>query len=77
VLSINPDGNPIGAGAKSYRVMVPSELRWDTEEKRSSIEIQFWKISYDPRTRHVRASLAETFVFSPEELFRPPEENNS
>lgn len=68
VLSINSDGNPIGADAKSYRVMVPSELRSDAEEKRSSIEIQFWKISYDPRTRHVRASLAETFVFSATEL---------
>src|SRR5438874_12366901 len=47
VLSVNGDGNPIGAGAESYRVMVPSELRPDREEKRSSMEIQFWKINYD------------------------------
>ena len=77
VLSVNADGNPIGAGAESYRVMVPSELRPDREEKRSSMEIQFWKINYDPRTRHVRASVAETFVFSSEELFRPDAEQNN
>jgi hypothetical protein len=41
------------------------------------MEIQFWKISYDPRTRNVRAALSETFVFSPEELFQSPEQNNS
>jgi hypothetical protein len=68
VLSVNSDGNPIGAGAKSYRVMVPSDLRSDSEEKRSNMEIQFWKISYDPIARRVVAALAETFVFTPEEL---------
>ena len=77
VLSVNSDGNPIGAGAKSFRVMVPSDLRSDREEKSPSMEIQFWKIAYDPRTRQVRGSLAKTFVFSPEELFRPAEQNKS
>jgi hypothetical protein len=76
VLVVNSDGNPVSAGAKSYRVMVSSDLRSDREEKRSSMEIQFWKLRYDPRTREVRASLADTFVFSPDELLRPDREQN-
>lgn len=74
VLVVNVNGEPVSASAKSFRVMVPSELRSDREEKRSSMEIQFWKIAYDPVTRHVRASLAETFVFTAQELFGPDEE---
>src|SRR5436309_445955 len=27
VLKVNSDGNPVGAGDKTYRVMVPSEIR--------------------------------------------------
>ena len=78
VLNVNSDGNPIGAGDKSYRLMLPSEIQSDSEEKRSSMEIQFWKISYDPRTRDLRASLAETFAFTSEELFRnQAEQKNS
>jgi len=77
VLNVNSDGNPIGAGAKSYRVMSPSEIRSDTEERRANMEIQFWKISYEPRTRRLRASLAETFVFTPEERFRNDAERKS
>jgi hypothetical protein len=77
VLNVNTNGDPVGAGAKTYRVMVQSELRPEGEQKRSRMEIQFWKISYDPRTRGVRAALSETFVFSPEELFQSPEQNNS
>ena len=76
VLNVNADGNPVGAGAKSYRVMMPSELRPDREEKRSSMEIQFWKLRYDPHTRDVRASLADTFIFSPDELSRPDVEQD-
>ena len=77
VLDVNSNGDPVGAGAKVYRVMVQSELRPEGERKKSRMEIQFWKISYDPRTRNVRAALSETFVFSPEELFQSPEQNNS
>jgi len=68
VLVVNADGEPVSAGAKSYRVMTPSELRSDREEKSPSMEIQFWNITYDPRTRHERAWLVETYVFSPQEL---------
>ena len=70
VLRVNGNGDPMNAEDKAYRVMVASPLRPDTEEKRPSVEIQFWKLTYDPHTRHLHGSLAETFVFSPEELFR-------
>jgi len=78
VLEVNGDGNPIGAGDKSYRVMARSELRPESDQARSSIEIQFWKLSYVPGTRHVSAKLVEKFVFWSEELSRPaPEQNKS
>ena len=78
VLKVNVNGDPISAGEKSFRLMVPSQLRPESEEKKSSMEIQFWKITYDPHTRDVRASLAATFAFSREELFqRRAAQNNS
>jgi hypothetical protein len=71
VVNVNGNGEPISATDKLFRQMVPSQLRPENEQKKSSMEIQFWKLNYDPNTRHVRAVLAETFVFSPEELFGP------
>jgi len=69
VLRVNGNGDPMNAEDKAYRVMVASPLRSEREERKPSVEIQFWKLTYDPHTRHLRGSLAETFVFSPEELF--------
>jgi hypothetical protein len=77
VLNVNADGNPVGPSAKSYRVMMPSELRPEREGKRSSMEIQFWKLRYDPHAKNVRASLADTFIFSPEELSASGREQNN
>jgi len=74
VLNVGINGQPVSESAKSFRTMVPSQLRPDRKLKRPSIEIQFWKLVYDPLTRHVRASLAETFLFTPEELFRSSRE---
>src|SRR2546430_10289112 len=71
VLTVNVNGEPGSSRAKSFRVMVPSELRSDRGETRSSMEIHFWKIAYDPGTRRVHTSLAETFVFTPQELSAP------
>lgn len=71
VLRVNGDGEPISAEDKAFRVMVASPLRPQQEERKPSVEIQFWTLVYDPLTRHVRGSLTETFVFAPEELFRP------
>jgi hypothetical protein len=71
VLTVDLNGEPVGAGGKSFRVMVPSELQSDREERGSSMEIQFWKLSYDPITRRAHTTLAETFVFTSQELFEP------
>lgn len=76
VLDVNSNGDPVGANAKSYRVMVHSELRPEGEQQKAKMEIQFWKISYDPHTRHVGTHLADTFLFSPQELFGPEAEQN-
>lgn len=64
-------GEPVRAGAESFYIMVPYGRRSGSEERNWSMQIQFWKIAYDPLTRRARVSLAETFVFKPEELFRP------
>ena len=68
VLKVNGNGDPMEAEDKAYRVMVASPLRPEKAEK-ESVEIQFWKLTYDPHSRHLHGSLAETFVFSREELF--------
>jgi hypothetical protein len=69
VLRVNGNGDPMSAEDKAFRVMVASPMRPETEEGKTSVEIQLWKLTYDPQTRHLRSSLAETFVFSAEELF--------
>ena len=74
VLRVNGNGDPVSAEDKAYRVMVASPLRSEKEERNPSVEIQFWKLSYDPHTRHLRGSLAETFMFSWQELFGPHRE---
>jgi hypothetical protein len=74
VLNVDTNGQPVSESAKSYRVMVASQLRPDRKSKRPSIEIQFWKLVYDPRTRHVRALLSETFLFTSEDLFESSKE---
>jgi len=68
VQMVNINGEPVGTGAKSYRSMVRSELRSDKEERNPNMEIQFWKISYDPISQMAHATLAETFTFTSEEL---------
>ena len=69
ILRVNGNGDPMDAEDKAYRVMVASPLRSDTKERKPSVEIQFWKLTYDPQTRHLHGSLTETFVFNPDELF--------
>ena len=64
------------AEEKAFRVMVASPLQPEKPET-NGIEIQFWKLTYDPHTRHMHGSLAETFVFSPDELFRPRATRNN
>jgi hypothetical protein len=71
VMKVNGKGEPVSAADKTYRQMVPSPLRPETGQKKPSMEIQFWNLTYDPRTRHEHASLVQTFAFSAEDLFGP------
>src|SRR5436190_15838047 len=41
VLNVDSNGQPVSESSKSFRVMVPSQLRPDRKSKRPSIEIQF------------------------------------
>jgi len=66
-------GEPVRAGAESFYIMVPYG-RSGNEERKWNMQIQFWKIAYNPVTRRARVTLAETFDFKPEELFRPNKE---
>ena len=70
VLRVNGNGDPMDAEDKAFRVMVASPLRPEKEEKKAGIEIEFWKLSYDPQTRHLHASLAETYLFGRDQLFQ-------
>jgi hypothetical protein len=70
VLRVNGNGDPLNAEDKAYRVMVASPLRPEKEEKKAGIEIQFWKLTYDPHTRHLHGSLAETYMFDKGQLFQ-------
>jgi len=76
LLKVNGKGEPMHAEEKAFRVMVASPLQPEKPET-NGIEIQFWKLTYDPHTRHMHGSLAETFVFSPDELFRPRATRNN
>jgi hypothetical protein len=73
VLKVNGNGEPVEAMDKSFRQMVISPLRSNERRKAPGLEIQYWKISYDPHTREEHASLSETFVFSPTDLFNSNE----
>ena len=77
VLKVNGNGDPTGTEDKAYRVMVASPLRSEKEESNPSLEIQFWKLSYDPHTRQLRGLPVETYLFSWEELFRARREQQN
>ena len=71
VLKIDGNGDPIEITDKSYRQLVASALRSNEKKRAYGMEIQFWKISYDPHAKREHASLADTFVFAPQELYDP------
>ena len=68
VARIDADGKNVGPAAESYYLMVPFGTRPTTEKWKWDIQIEYWKLSYYPITRRAHATLAETFVFKPEEL---------
>lgn len=71
ILKVNGNGDPVEIEDKSYRQLVASALRPNEKKKAHGMEIQFWKISYDPHAKREHASLAETFVFTPQEVYNP------
>jgi hypothetical protein len=68
-------GEPLRAADESFHLMVPYGRSSDIEKRNWSIEIQFWKLFYDPVKRRARVRLAQTFVFKPSELFEQNPKN--
>ncbi len=68
VALIDSKGKNVGTAAESYYLMMPFGTRPREEKWKWDIQIEYWKLSYDPGTRRAYAVLAETFVFRPEEL---------
>lgn len=67
-------GEPIGNASESFHIMVPYGRRPSAETHKWTIEVQFWKIAYEPVTSLAHSTLTQTFVFKPEELFPPATE---
>ena len=65
---IDETGKSTGTASESYYMMVPFGPRPPTEKWEWGIEIEYWKLSYDPKTKRAHSSRAETFSFRPEEL---------
>jgi hypothetical protein len=69
-------GEPVRAADESYHLMVRYGRFSDTEKRNWTIEIQFWKLFYDPVKRRAHVRLDQTFVFKPNELFEQNPENS-
>jgi hypothetical protein len=67
---------PLRAADESFHLMVPYGRSSDTEKRNWSIEIQFWKLFYDPVKKRAHIRLDQTFVFKPDELFERKPENS-
>jgi len=68
VALIDSKGQNVGTAPESYYMMVsfgprPREEKWEWD-----IQIEYWKLSYNPATKRAHTVLAGTFVFGPEEL---------
>jgi hypothetical protein len=70
VALIDANGQNTGTAQESYYMMVPFGRRPREEKWEWDIQIEYWKLSYDPVTRRAHASRAETFIFKPQELRR-------
>ncbi len=49
--------------------MVPYGRQSGAEERNWGLQIQFWKMAYNPVTKRAHIVLAETFTFRAEELW--------
>ena len=68
VARIDSKGKNLGPAADSYYLMIPFGTRPRDEKWKWEIQIEYWKLSYDPVTRRARSALVNTFTFTPEEL---------
>ena len=68
VTLIDFKGKTVGTAPESYFLMVPFGTRPRGEKWKWDLQMEYWKLSYDPGTRRAQAAMAETFVFKPEEL---------
>lgn len=62
-------GEAVGTADELFYMMVPYGRQPAEEERKWGIQIQFWKMSYDPVSKRARAALSGTFTFGPEELW--------
>jgi hypothetical protein len=68
VTLIDLQGKKVSTTGETYYWMAPFGLRPREEKWQWDLEIEYWKVSYNPLTRRAHSILAETFVFKPEEL---------
>ena len=62
-------GEPVGTAAESFYLMVPYGRPSSAEERKWGLQMQFWKMAYNPVTKRAHIVLAETFTFRAEELW--------
>ncbi len=70
-------GDAVGTAAESFYLMVPYGRKSGEQEQDWGMQIQFWRIAYDPVTKRAHAALVETFVFKPEEIQPAPDKTKS
>ena len=68
VVLIDSKGEPAGRASESYRMMAPVRPRPRDEKWKGNIQIEYWKLSYNPLTRTCHATQAQTFTFTPDEV---------
>jgi len=68
VTLIDLNGKRAGTTGESLYWMAPFGARGPEDRWQWPLEIEYWKLSYDPLTRRAHSTLAETFRFRPEEL---------
>jgi len=65
---IDSKGKKVGIADESYHSMAPFGLRPGEDNWKWDLQIEYWKLSYNPVTRRAHSLRAEIFVFKPEEL---------
>lgn len=68
IAHVNARGENFGHPEELHSLIVPYGVRAADVAWKADVEIQYWKISYDPVALRARTTLAQTFVFKPQEL---------